>query len=152
MATNTKLEQMHVFANSVRRTYNSLRHTTDRIHADLGISAPKRTLLMDLYREGPNTVPALAASRYISRQIIQTQVNELKRAGLVEAKPNPEHQRSKLIALTQKGQKTVRAMIDAENAFIRKLGWLPRADELEAGIHLLDAIHEQLDQSEGEAG
>jgi len=152
MAKNTNLEQMHVFANSVRRTYNSLRHTTDQIHADLGISAPKRTLLMDLYREGPNTVPSLAASRHISRQIIQTQVNDLKQAGLVAAQPNPGHRRSKLIALTTKGRKTVQSMIDAENAFIQKLGWLPRADELEAGIRVLDAIHERLDRPEGREG
>ena len=148
MEKDEKLEQMHVLANSVRRTYNSLRHTTDQIHAELGISAPKRTLLMDLYREGSNTVPALAASRYISRQIIQTQVNDLKQAGLVTSKSNPEHQRSKLIALTAKGQKTVQRMIDAENAFIKKLGWLPQADELKASIQLLDSIHERLDQME----
>lgn len=148
MAKQQRLEQMHVFANSVRRTYNSLRHTTDRIHEELGISAPKRTLLMHLYREGSSTVPALAASRYISRQIIQTQINDLKEAGLVKAKPNPEHQRSKLIALTDKGQKTVQGMIHAENAFIEKLGWLPDADDLASSIQVLDAIYERLDQTE----
>lgn len=148
MAKNPTLEQMHVFANSIRRTYNSLRHTTDQIHAELGISAPKRTLLMDLHREGAHTVPTLAAARYISRQIIQTQVNELKKAGLVAAKPNPEHRRSKLIVLTAKGRKTVRAMVEAENAYINELGWLPKAADLKASIEVLDAIYEQLKHQE----
>jgi len=149
MTYDQRLEQMHVLANSVRRTYNSLRHTTDQIHAETGISAPKRTLLMDLYREGPVTVPALAASRFISRQIIQTQINDLKKEKLVEAKPNREHQRSKLITLTAKGQKTVQAMIDAENAFIQRIGWLPEEKELGACIQVLDAIYQQLGNEDG---
>ncbi len=147
MTYDQRLEQMHVLANSVRRTYNSLRHTTDQIHAGTGISAPKRTLLMDLYREGPATVPALAASRFISRQIIQTQVNDLKNEGQVEAKANPEHQRSKLITLTAKGRKTVQAMIDSENDFIQQLGWLPETKELQSCIHMLDTIYEQLQEA-----
>jgi len=147
MAIHPELERMHVLANSVRRTYNSLRHTTDLIHESLGISAPKRTLLLDLQREGPQTVPALAASRYISRQIIQTQVNELKKGGYVEARSNPEHKRSLLIALTTKGEATVAAMIQAEDAYIRKLGWLPEADQLESAIELLDSIYERINQA-----
>ncbi len=150
MAKSSTLEQMHVLVNSVRRTYNRLRHTTDRIHENLGISAPKRTLLMDLYRMGPQTVPVLAASRYISRQIIQTQVNELKKEGYVEARANPEHKRSLLIALTAAGQDTVRQMVAAENAFLQELDWLPEDGDLKSCIQLLDAIHEQLDAAEDE--
>ncbi|MEO0509151.1 MAG: MarR family winged helix-turn-helix transcriptional regulator [Verrucomicrobiota bacterium] len=147
MSSQPSLEQMHELANSVRRTYNSLRHATDQIHEEVGISAPKRTLLMDIFRLGPQTVPALAASRYISRQIIQTQVNELKAEGYLEPRENPEHKRSRLITLTASGQKLVQSMTDAENAYIRRLGWLPDSNDLNASIRLLDAIHEQLDDA-----
>ena len=95
---NNSARDLHGLANSVRRTYNVLRHTTDQLHEKTGITAPKRTLLMDL-RHGPQTVPALAATRFISRQIIQTQVNELK--GRSRLENNPEHKRSMLIALTE---------------------------------------------------
>lgn len=148
MTKKTKLEQMHELANSVRRTYNCLRHTTDRIHEGVGVSAPKRTLLMDLYRIGPQTVPALAASRYISRQIIQTQVNELKREGYLKSIENPEHKRSRLIALTKAGDQLVQSMIRAENAFIDSLGWLPDSRELSQSIRLLDEIYARLDAEE----
>lgn len=146
MSTNNSLQEMHILANSIRRTYNRLRHTTDQIHADTNLSAPKRTLLMDLEREGPKTVPSLAAVRYVSRQIIQTQVNELVNAGLAKAKANPEHKRSSLIVLTAKGTKLVKEMAAREDAFIQKLGWLPDAKALRTCIDVLDAIDAKLEE------
>ena len=146
MPENASLNDLHLLANSIRRSYNRLRHTTDQIHANTGITAPKRTLMMDLNRNGPQTVPALAAARFISRQIIQTQVNELKVEGYLKASPNPEHKRSVLIALTPTGKAMVKKMIEAENKFIRKLGWLPKAEEVSTCQSVLDEIYERLDQ------
>lgn len=138
------MEELHALANTVRRVYNLMRFTTDRLHARTGITAPKRTLLMDLHRYGPRTVPALAASRCISRQIIQAQVNELKQAGYLESRPNPEHKRSKLIALTRSGQAQVDAMIEVENAFLRELDWLPERRVLQDCREVLESICERL--------
>ena len=144
MAKTTALEDLHSLANSVRRTYNVMRHTADQLHEETGITAPKRTLLMDLRRYGPQTVPALAASRFISRQIIQTQVNELKKEGLVSSEPNPEHKRSMLIKLTGVGDGLLDEMIARENAFIAALGWLPDPNELSRCQGILDEIYEKL--------
>jgi DNA-binding MarR family transcriptional regulator len=145
----SSLEELHALANTVRRVYNLMRFTTDQIHAGTGITAPKRTLLMDLHRYGPRTVPALAASRCISRQIIQTQVNELKRADYLESRPNPEHKRSKLIALTPSGQAQVASMIEAENAFLQELDWLPERPVLQDCREVLESICERLIEFEG---
>ncbi len=144
MSDRNSLQEMHVLANSIRRTYNRLRHTTDQIHEQTELSAPKRTLLLDIDREGPQTVPALAAVRYVSRQIVQTQVNELTQAGYLIAKVNPEHKRSSLIALSAKGKRLVKQMIERENAFIQELGWLPKGKDLKACREVLDAIYEKL--------
>jgi DNA-binding MarR family transcriptional regulator len=146
MPETASLDDLHMLANSIRRSYNRLRHTTDQIHAASGITAPKRTLMMDLNRDGPQTVPALASARFISRQIIQTQVNELKTEGYLKATPNPQHKRSVLIALTASGKAMVKKMIQAENVFIKKLGWLPGAEELSTCQQVLDDIYERLDQ------
>ena len=110
MDQGNELTDLHLLANSIRRTYNRLRHTTDQIHQDTELSAPKRTLMMDVRRDGAQTVPMLAATRYVSRQIIQTQVNELIEVGLMKTKPNPEHKRSSLIDLTLKGRRLVEQM------------------------------------------
>ena len=144
MKEPTSLEELHALANTVRRVYNLMRFTTDQLHAGKGITAPKRTLLMDLHRYGPQTVPALAASRCISRQIIQAQVNELKQAGYLESRSNPEHKRSKLIALTQSGQALVDSMIEVEDAFLKELDWLPEREELKDCRGVLESICERL--------
>lgn len=148
MKGDRTLEELHALANTVRRVYNLMRFTTDRLHAQTGITAPKRTLVMDLHRYGPRTVPALAASRCISRQIIQAQVNELKQAGYLESRPNPEHKRSKLIALTPFGQAQVDAMMETENAFLQELDWLPERPVLQDCREVLESICERLIESE----
>ena len=99
---------------------------------------------MDIYRYGAQTVPALASARFISRQIIQTQVNELKKEGYMRTEKNPEHKRSVLINLTGEGRRVVQKMIDDENAYIEQLGWLPDASELSTCRQVLDAIYEHL--------
>jgi DNA-binding MarR family transcriptional regulator len=146
MSDTTSLEEMHVLANSIRRTYNRLLHATDQIHAELELSAPKRTLLMDLSREGPMTVPMVAAARYVSRQIIQTQVNELIELGLLATKHNPEHKRSSLVTLTAKARKLVQQMKQEEQRFMEQIGWLPERAELSSCIQVLDAIYDKLEE------
>ncbi len=135
---------MHTLANSVRRLYNRLRYTSDQLHEDCGLSAPKRTLLMDLHRYGLQTVPTLASQRFISRQITQTQINELLDAGYVQTRENPEHKRSKLIELTPAGVHFLQELSRREQAFMAEQDWLPEVDQLDACIEVLDGIYEQL--------
>jgi len=145
MSNVNSLQEIHILANSIRRTYNRLRHTTDQIHDGLEMSAPKRTLLMDIDREGPQTVPMLASLRYVSRQIIQTQVNELLELGYLVSKDNPAHKRSYLIALTATGRSLVKRMQKAEIEYLQQLGWLPEADKLVTCLNVLDTIYEKLE-------
>ncbi len=100
---------------------------------------------MDLRRYGPQTVPDLASARFISRQIIQTQINELKKEGYVEGRSNPEHKRSKLIALTQEGEAFVDAMIAREHDYMDQVDWLPDPEQLHTCVAVLDAIYDKLE-------
>lgn len=145
MAKKSDLEKMHLLANSIRRTYKRLRYVTDQIHATVNISAPKRTLLLDLKRDGPQTVPALAAFRCVSRQITQTQINELMALGYVRSEPNPSHKRSPLITLSKAGERVVKEMIGKESAFIDNLDWLPDSKALKCCQEVLDSIYDRLE-------
>lgn len=60
-------------------------------------------LMRSLADGGPQTVPALARQRPVSRQHIQKLADELAEQGLVEFVDNPVHRRSKLVQLTKKG-------------------------------------------------
>ena len=82
-------------------------------------------LMLSLRDGRPQTVPALARSRPVSRQRIQRLVDDLASDGLVEVTANPAHQRSGLVRLTPKG---LRRLADLE---ARALRW---SEELTADL------------------
>lgn len=61
-------------------------------------------LLNSIARRGPQTVPALARERPVSRQYMQQVVNEAVADGWVRLAPNPRHKRSSLVELTEAGR------------------------------------------------
>jgi len=67
-------------------------------------------LLRSLRLEGPQTVPALARSRPVARQHIQTLADAMAADGLVAFKPNPAHKRSQLVTITVKGEQVYEAL------------------------------------------
>lgn len=90
-----------------RSLFHHLKRAAEDAHAPSGLSAGQRGILMGLDRHGPQTVPQMARARPVSRQHIQTLVNPLLEQGLVELKDNPDHKRSKLVRLTNKGGTSV---------------------------------------------
>lgn len=60
-------------------------------------------LLRALKVDGPRTVPQIARRRGVARQHIQKLVNEASAAGFVRFRVNPDHKRSKIVALTAEG-------------------------------------------------
>jgi DNA-binding MarR family transcriptional regulator len=88
---------------ATRRAFQALKATGDALHADLGVSASLRAVLEHLEAHGPVTVPDMARAKKVTRQHIQQLVDAGIGAGLAEARPNPAHRRSPLIALTPKG-------------------------------------------------
>jgi DNA-binding MarR family transcriptional regulator len=97
------------------------RHTTGR-----------RSILKNL-AEGPQTVPAMAHRRSVSRQHIQKLVDTLRADGLVRIRPHPTDRRSRLVVLAPKGA-----------AFLEEL----RAREVELFAGLADGLSlERLEQA-----
>jgi DNA-binding MarR family transcriptional regulator len=90
----------------VRRLFHRLANVTDALHEDLGITAAQRAVLEALAETGAAAVPDLARRKGVTRQHIQTLANELEAARLLSPRPNPAHQRSPLLEVTEKGQRT----------------------------------------------
>lgn len=105
----------------VRRTYHALAAVVDDLHAERAIPVRLRAALEYLERHGPTTVPDIARARGVTRQHIQTTVNELLDRSLVEYTPNPQHRRSHLVALTTSGAETIAAMQRAEHTALEPL-------------------------------
>ncbi|MGZ3438328.1 MAG: MarR family winged helix-turn-helix transcriptional regulator [Polyangia bacterium] len=95
--------------------YHRLRWVAEHIYGEEGRSAARRGVLRGVVRYGPQTVPALARARFVTRQHVQELVEALIAAGRVERAPNPKHRRSHLVRATARGKALVERMdeIDA---------------------------------------
>jgi len=112
------LADVETLADEVRLQYHALVRLAGALHGALNVSAPMRAVLEFLQARGPTPVPRIARSRGVSRQHIQTIVNELLDEGLVELRDNPAHRRSCLVALTAVGDATIGGIRDTERAVL----------------------------------
>jgi DNA-binding MarR family transcriptional regulator len=93
------------FIGALRAAFFALRAISNQLLADLDCTAAERSLLEELDREGPQTVPDLARARAISRQTMQKTVDRLIARRWLVVQPNPRHQRSSLLALAPAGSR-----------------------------------------------
>jgi DNA-binding MarR family transcriptional regulator len=139
----------------VRRLFHRLASATDALHSDLGVSAAQRAVLEALASAGATTVPALARRKGVTRQHIQVLANQLVAAGLVQARPNPDHQRSSLLELSAAGQRAFGTIRARERRILAavgtRLGRRPLGEVLTVLRDLGDLV-EQLAPPHPEAG
>lgn len=105
----------------VRLLFHALVQRGERLHAGEPVTMAQRAVLEYIDRHGPDTVPAVARQRRVTRQHIQSLVNPLIEAGYLEARHNPEHKRSRLIALTPLGERIIGIMRQREAEFLAGL-------------------------------
>jgi DNA-binding MarR family transcriptional regulator len=89
---------------AIRQLFHELGSLGSELHQAQGVTSSMRAVMEALAKDGPRTVPRIARSKSVTRQHIQTIVNELVENGLMETADNPDHKRSPLIRLTAKGQ------------------------------------------------
>lgn len=91
------------FINEAPFCHFRLTAAAERLLADLGVEAPARSVLRDLFFDGEQTAPDIARKRPVTRQAVQPVLDNLIARGFVSTKPNPRHKRSKLYLLTPAG-------------------------------------------------
>jgi len=128
-----------------RLLFRSLRGASSRVRLGGDETAARRSVLIDLARGGPRTVPALAASRHISRQATQSLINALAADGLVARRPNPEHRRSWLWHATPWGRERAGHLRERERQVLGGLDGAPEADRLDAASKVLAEMRVLLD-------
>ncbi|MFE1835053.1 MarR family winged helix-turn-helix transcriptional regulator [Streptomyces sviceus] len=96
--------------------------TLEQDEADRGMSVGVRSVLVLLHRYGPMTVPQMARIMALTRQFVQRMTNEAMDRGWAEATPNPAHQRSMLIRITDEGVDVITAVLAREHALNRQVG------------------------------
>jgi DNA-binding MarR family transcriptional regulator len=102
----------------------------DRLVAGLGLTSARWQVLGGIaLSPSPEPVARLARNMGLNRQGVQRIVNELAAEGLIEFRPNPHHQRAKLVVLTAAGAKVFADVTD------RQMPWV---NELSKGLDLPD--------------
>lgn len=111
-----------------------------------GLTMALRAILEDLSSNGPRTVPQIAAGRTMTRQSIQASVDQLRAMGLAEARPNPAHRRSPIIALTPAGVATFEAIRSSELDRLGSLAPALAGHDLRAAHSALVAFRDALEK------
>jgi len=132
------------------RLSNRLLTAGDRLVADLGLTSARWQVLGTIVSAGrPQPVAWLARDMSGNRQNIQRIVNDLKREGLVEFRPNPHHRRAQLVALTAAGQKAFDAAMRLQEPWMETLTEGLRLAEIEATHKVITAVRQRL-ESDGD--
>jgi DNA-binding MarR family transcriptional regulator len=116
----------------------------DEMHADIGVTAGARAVMSSLAADHGRTVPELARERAVSRQHIQSLINEMLGAGLVAPVRNPSHRRSALFVLTDEGQRRLRMIAEREAQYLTRLAPAISHLELAAATRLFDHLERDL--------
>lgn len=125
-----------------RRLFHRLRRVAGQVHGGGELTAARRGVLLNLHRDGPQTVPQMARARPVTRQHIQAIVNSLLADGLVELGHNPAHKRSRLVSLTGKGLDLVKSMVAREAGLLKRLAGEVDARELASAAEVLGSVRE----------
>jgi DNA-binding MarR family transcriptional regulator len=123
-----------------RRLFQRLRAVSEELLVGIGVNTSQRAVLEFLYQEKPQTVPQIAQERSVSRQHIQTVVNQLLTLGLIASSENPAHKRSSLIQLTRRGQNRFRSIQEREADFLETLAREFSREELTTTVNTLKAL------------
>ncbi len=124
----------------IRRLFQQLKTLADELHADLGVNASQRAVLEALEAEGPASVATLARRKRVSRQHIQVLVDALVGRDLVALQPNPAHQRSPLVALSDDGAAIFNALRQREAPILARLAASIDGDALATTMATLGSL------------
>jgi len=144
---DTKPEHIYELVWCTRRLFQQLRATSEELLEGTGINASQRAVLEFLDQHQPQTVSNMAREKNVSRQHIQTLVNDLLTLKLVKAQENPAHKRSPLMSMTEQGKKLFTKIIRDEAKVLASMAGEFSGKNISTSIRTLKAMHQYL-QSE----
>jgi DNA-binding MarR family transcriptional regulator len=90
--------------------------------------------------DGPRTVPQVARSLWLPRQVVQRLTDAAVELGFVRFTANPAHRRSKLAELTDQGRTVFAEIHDRELADLRELADRLDPADIEAAVRVISAL------------
>jgi DNA-binding MarR family transcriptional regulator len=88
----------------------------------------------------PRSVAGIAREMGLARQSVQRIADLLAGRGLVEYRPNPAHQRAKLVAPTSAGWDAIRALGGTQHEWANRVGGAVGEVDLQRAVAVVDAL------------
>lgn len=133
---------------AVFRANGRLLGAGDALVGPLGLTSARWQVLGAVaLSDAPLSAPQIAKVMGTTRQGSQKQINLLVEEGLLEARPNPTHQRSPLYALSKRGRSTYAELERVQAYWANQLAKGLSAKELAAAKRVLDLLAERLEGS-----
>ena len=88
----------------------------------------------------PRSVAGIAREMGLARQSVQRVADLLASRGLVEYRPNPAHQRAKLVAPTEAGRAAVRALGGTQHEWANRVAGAVDVRDLQRVVAGVDAL------------
>jgi DNA-binding MarR family transcriptional regulator len=107
--------------------------------AERDVSMPMRAVLERL-ADGPQTVPQVARSLWLPRQVVQRLADAAAALGYLRFAANPAHKRSRLAELTEAGRGAFAEIHDEELADLSSLAARLDPQDIEAAVRVIAAL------------
>src|SRR4029078_13434208 len=118
----------------------------DALVARIGLTSARWQVLGAVaLQAGPAPVVRIADAMGLTRQSVQRTVDALAEEGLIVFRPNPHHQRAKLVALTQKGHALYQSAMGLQKPWAPKLAAGIDASALQAALSVVRTLRGRLD-------
>jgi DNA-binding MarR family transcriptional regulator len=128
------------------RANGALLSAGDRLAAEEGLTAARWQVIGAVaLADRSLTVPQIARRMGLTRQSVQASVNRLLAEGLVEADGNPDHRRSPLIRLTERGRSKYRRLQARQARWINELSAGLDVSELTTTVRVLEELTRRLE-------
>ena len=126
------------------RFNGSLLAAGDRLTRDLGLTSA-RWQVLGAIDDGPLPVAQIARNMGLTRQAVQRVANDLSAEGFVAFAPNPDHQRAKLVALSDKGRQALDEVSRRQTVWANRIAAALEADDLAAAATAVRTLRAALD-------
>ncbi|HEY7047284.1 MAG TPA: MarR family transcriptional regulator, partial [Jatrophihabitantaceae bacterium] len=90
--------------------------------------------------DGPRSVAGIAREMGLARQSVQRVADLLESRGMVEYRPNPAHQRAKLVAPTAAGRGAIQALGASQHEWADRVSATVGADELRRTLGVVEKL------------
>jgi DNA-binding MarR family transcriptional regulator len=116
----------------------------DRLAKPLGLTS-SRWQVLGAIEEQPLPVAQIARKMGLARQNVQRLADVLEEEGIVEYAPNPNHQRAKLVCLTDKGRCAAKELARHQVLWANRITAGTSASELQSVLDLMKRLRSRLE-------